>query len=327
MRCRNHLLHGLWTLPSQARSLGADLAWIPYETTLGRFPCPFMMVCHDIPQRIFQAQKEGGGTVPPGRALFGRLDSVILCRTLRRARRVFSNSRYVGRWLVDGVGVEREKISLAPCAPGADFSSLVRDLDLDAVRRKCESPQGYILVFSTGDLRENFSVIPRVYERIVRAGLPHRLLVAGVREEDRASLECRLSAYPWRSRVRVVPFLGVGQEKELAGVYAAASVFLDLSLHEGFGMQVIEAMACRTPVVTSNVSAPAEVAGDAAVLADPFDVESLASALRRADEDEGLRADLIARGAERVRAFTWDRAARQTLEIYRAVAEGRKPGA
>jgi teichuronic acid biosynthesis glycosyltransferase TuaC len=314
VRYRNHLLHGLWTLPRQARSLGADLAWIPYETTLGRFPCPYLMVCHDIPQEIFRAQKEGGGTLPPGRHLIHRLDSLILYRTLRRARRVFSNSRYVGRWLAEEVGVERGKINLAPCAPGADFSSLTRDLDGDAVRRKWESPQGYILVFSTGDLRENFAVIPQVYRQIIQAGLPHRLLVAGVREEDRPSLEGRLSAYPWRSRVGVVPFLGAGQEKELAGIYAAASVFLDLSLHEGFGMQVIEAMACRTPVVCSNRGALPEVADGAALLVPPLPADEAAAAVVRVISDPELARELVRRGEERASAYSWERTARVIQE-------------
>ena len=181
-----------------------------------------------------------------------------------------------------------------------------------------------VVVIGNGSPHKNHHRAVEAYMRAFGGRDDMRLvLVRRFLRRDRP-MEALLRRPDVRKRVIHTPFL---PQETLHALVCRARVFFFPSWVEGFGLPILEAMACRTPVVTSNVSAPAEVAGDAAVLADPFDVESLASALRRADEDEGLRADLIARGEERVRAFTWDRAARQTLEIYRAVAEGRKPGA
>jgi glycosyltransferase involved in cell wall biosynthesis len=99
---------------------------------------------------------------------------------------------------------------------------------------------------------------------------------------------------------------------------AGARAFVFPSLYEGFGLPPLEAMACGTPVVTSDVSALPEVVGDAALLVDPLDVDALASAIRRLWTDEGLRQDLRARGLSRVRRYTWDATARLTLEVYAA---------
>lgn len=125
-----------------------------------------------------------------------------------------------------------------------------------------------------------------------------------------------------RRRVIVLPFL---PKEMLRALLCRARIFFFPSWVEGFGLPILEAMSCGTPVVTANVSAPAEIAGDAALLADPFDVEALAIALRRLDADTSLHAELRVRGLDRVRAFTWERAARQTLEVYKAVAAGRNP--
>jgi glycosyltransferase involved in cell wall biosynthesis len=96
-------------------------------------------------------------------------------------------------------------------------------------------------------------------------------------------------------------------------------IFAFPSLDEGFGMPVLEAMAAGTPVVTSTLSALPEVAGDAAVLVDPADTESLGAALRLLARKEDLRRDLACRGMARARLFTWEKAARETWDIYREV--------
>jgi glycosyltransferase involved in cell wall biosynthesis len=108
-------------------------------------------------------------------------------------------------------------------------------------------------------------------------------------------------------------------EADLPALYSAAEVFIFPSLFEGFGLPVVEAMACGTPVICSNTTALPEVAGDAAILIDPNDARGIAGALERALGDGDLRAELRAKGLARATQFSWERTAARTLKIYRQV--------
>jgi glycosyltransferase involved in cell wall biosynthesis len=106
---------------------------------------------------------------------------------------------------------------------------------------------------------------------------------------------------------------------DLIAIYGMAEVLAFPSLYEGFGLPIIEAMACRTPVVTSNVSSLPEVAGDAAVIVDPTDTDAIAAALIRVVTNTVLRAQMISRGIKRATDFDWQQSARQTIAVYKAV--------
>ncbi|MFH1486109.1 MAG: glycosyltransferase family 1 protein, partial [Chloroflexota bacterium] len=116
-----------------------------------------------------------------------------------------------------------------------------------------------------------------------------------------------------------VMFYGAASVDELLMLYNAASLFVFPSLYEGFGMPPMEAMACGTPVISSNASCLPEVLGDAAIYLDPLDVEGWASAIERVSGDEMERDDLRRRGLERAAAFSWAKTAEQTLSFYRQV--------
>jgi glycosyltransferase involved in cell wall biosynthesis len=116
-----------------------------------------------------------------------------------------------------------------------------------------------------------------------------------------------------------VRFFGFQPAATLVTFYRLARAFVFPSLYEGFGLPPLEAMANETPVVTSNVSSLPEVAGDAALLVDPYDVASIADGIRRAVTDEPLRQQLITKGRARAKEFSWARAAADTLAVYREV--------
>jgi glycosyltransferase involved in cell wall biosynthesis len=143
-----------------------------------------------------------------------------------------------------------------------------------------------------------------------------RLVLAGSFGYGSADILARIERSPARGRISV---LGYVSPDELARWYRRAMIFAFPSLDEGFGMPVLEAMAAGTPVVTSTRSALPEVAGDAAVLVDPEDTDSLGGALRQLAGEEDLRRDLAGRGVARARLFTWEKAARETWDVYREV--------
>jgi glycosyltransferase involved in cell wall biosynthesis len=143
-----------------------------------------------------------------------------------------------------------------------------------------------------------------------------KLLIIGDEINKYPSLRRRVEAAGVRQDVR---FFGFVPEQTLAALYRLASVFAFPSLYEGFGLPPLEAMACGTPVVTSNMSSIPEVVGDAALLVDPYDVAAIADGLERVLGDAALRQALVARGLERVRAFSWERSVRAIHAGYMRV--------
>src|SRR6202007_392150 len=126
-------------------------------------------------------------------------------------------------------------------------------------------------------------------------------------------------AVPQHQLYKFVRFLGYLPEGTLAAMYRLASVFVFPSLYEGFGLPPLEAMASGTPVVTSNVSSLPEVAGDAAVLVDPYDTLDIKEGIKRVLTDPVLRAKLREKGLARARHFSWEQSVKRTLEIYKEV--------
>jgi len=244
--------------------------------------------------------------------------------SVRRADHVITNSRATREALCRFVPEAQGKMTVIYNGTDPDFRPLDPGEALRRTRSIEPDGRGLVLTIGNGSPHKNHYRAVEAYMQAFGERDDMRfVLVRRFLRWDRP-LDALLRRPDVRRRVILTPFL---PKETLHALVCRARIFFFPSWVEGFGLPILEAMACRTPVVTSNASALAEVAGDAALQADPFDVGSLAAALRRADEDKALRAELITRGVERVRAFSWETATRQTLEVYRAVAEGRNPAA
>jgi glycosyltransferase involved in cell wall biosynthesis len=214
----------------------------------------------------------------------------LVPRVLRRARRVIAVSEFTRRELIELLDVPAEKISVVPNAVGPDFTQ-----DGDA------ASGDYVLAVGTLEPRKNL-------ERLVDA----------VRRTDK---ELRVVGARGWGKVKVegngVSWLGEVTDAELARLYRGASCVAYPSLYEGFGIPVLEAMACGAPVVTTRGTAMEEVADGAAVLVDARDADEIAAGIERAELE---RDQLVARGLERARAFRWDAVADATVRVYREAA-------
>jgi len=147
--------------------------------------------------------------------------------------------------------------------------------------------------------------------------IPHHLVAVGGDGWDMETVRDLLHDSPIADRIHLVGYV---TDEQLRSLYRAASAYLHPSLFEGFGLTILEAMAAGCPVITSNVSSLPEVAGDAAVLVDPMDVDEIAEAIRSVCQDGGFASDLAERGRARARSFTWSRCAEETAAVYRAVS-------
>lgn len=190
---------------------------------------------------------------------------------------------------------------------------------IEDLRRKYRLGR-YLLCAGTIQTRKNHIRLIQAFERIAPQ-IPHTLVIIGMDGSGAEALNDYLSAHP-NPRIQR---LGYVPEAELPALLAGADALALVSLWEGFGLPLLEAMAAGTPAVTSNSSALAEIAGDAAVLVDPYDVDAIAAGLLRVLTDEGaaLREKLIEAGKRRARAYSWDAAAQRTIDVYRQTAARR----
>jgi glycosyltransferase involved in cell wall biosynthesis len=227
------------------------------------------------------------------------------------AARIICPSRSTALDVEEFYGVERERIRVVPHGVDvADFG--ISDAGRRWERRGITEP--YVLWVGTQEQRKNVVAVLDAFSHLAGRHPELSLVLHGpngwLGDEVGEGLQHR------GLHGRTIVSEGSLPRTELAALYARATVFVYPSLYEGFGMPVLEAMACGTPVVTSNISALPETAGDAALLVDPLDDLALGEAITRIVEDPVLAEDLSRRGQKRARALTWGETARRTWAVY-----------
>jgi glycosyltransferase involved in cell wall biosynthesis len=210
-----------------------------------------------------------------------------------------------------------EKVQVVPNALDTSMLEDPGEEEMERVRERYQIRGRFVLYAGNIKPHKNLDRLITAFSQLKRRpGLEDvRLVIVGSGEENKyAALRRTAEITGMRNDVR---FFGFVPDRTLAALYRLASVFAFPSLYEGFGLPPLEAMACGTPVVTSRLSSLPEVVGDAAVFVDPWSTEDIADGLVRALDDETLRADLRARGLERVKTFSWERSVRSIHAGYR----------
>jgi glycosyltransferase involved in cell wall biosynthesis len=190
------------------------------------------------------------------------------------------------------------------------------------LRRRLGVDGPYLLGLGTVEPRKDLPTLVRAFAALA-GDLPHRLVLAGLAGWDGGELAAAVAASGVADRILVAGYV---PEADKAALFTGAEVFAYPSRYEGFGLPVLEAMACGTPVVTTTGGSLPEVAGDAATLIEPGDDDALAAAIAKLAGDPAARQDAAARGRRRAAAFTWDRCVELTAAAYaRAAADPARP--
>ena len=238
---------------------------------------------------------------------------------VRRLGRIMVSSQCIKNDLVTRLSVDPRRVKVVSWGVDPRFEPAQGPQRKAALKRRYGLRDGFILYVGTLEPRKNLVRLIGAYRRLREEGLRQELVIAGGRGWLCEDVFEAADHDGLREHVR---FTGRVDEEELLALYQSADVFAYPSLYEGFGLPVLEAMACGVPVVCSDRSSLPEVAADAALLVDPSDESALAAALARALHDEGLRRQMIGRGLRRAQEFTWERVARDFLSVYREVAAG-----
>lgn len=245
-------------------------------------------------------------------------------RGARRANHIITISEHSQGDIQRFLGIPAERISVIYEAPAPSF----RPVEPESARAIARDNYGiagrYILFVGTLQPTKNLARLIDAYALArQRAGIRPVLVIVGQKGWDFADLFARVSGLGLEGQVI---FTGYVPDDDLPALYSGAEVFVLPSLYEGFGLPVLEAMACGAPVITSTVTSLPEIAGDAALLVDPMDIEALAGALERVCTDAALRQHLRLAGLARAAQFSWQRCAEETLAVYRRVAAAHRYG-
>ena len=303
-------------LPGLLRSLGADV----FHSTnsmlpLRRLPCAAVVTIHDLipfiaPHYVPRARKT---RVLP-------LYRWATRRAARLADRIIAVSSHTKRDVATHLRIPEEKIAVVHNGIGASFRPPADPPPCELHRRF--GIEGRLIVAAgRAEPYKNLIGLVHAIEQLVAAGRTTlRCLLVGEPDERYPEVRHYVEAHHLGEHVC---FTGYLDHEDLVRAYQEADLVVHPSLYEGFGFPPLEAMACGTPVVASDRTSLPEVLGDAALLVNPEDTDALAAAITRALDDETLRAELRRKGLERAKAFTWQRAARETLDVYHAAAAAR----
>lgn len=241
----------------------------------------------------------------------------VVPRSTRRATHIIADSSATKADLIDVYKLSPEKITVL--LSGVDPRFKPFEGDTASIRDKYGIPsRPYIFSVGTVQPRKNYGRVIEALAILRNQGRDVGLVIAG----GRGWLEDPIYATIKNARMSdYVHLIGFADDADLPALYSDAVCMAYPSLYEGFGFPILEGMACGTPVVTANVSSLPEVAGDAAILVDPYDTDAIADALRRVIDETDLRDRLIQRGLKQIKFFTWERSARQLLELYYAILQ------
>jgi len=236
----------------------------------------------------------------------------VVPRSIARADLVLADSAHTRSDIVSLLGVSPDKVQVLYSGVHLHFQLQPEPGEAERIRARYDlGKRPYILSVGTLQPRKNYVRLIRAYARLTPDA---QLVIAG----GRGWLYQNILAEAERhgDRVRILGFV---DDADLPALYRNAALFAFPSLYEGFGLPVLEALACGVPVVCSNGSSLPEIAGDAALLVDPFDTDGLAEAMAHMLEDADLRREMIARGLARAARFTWEQAACQLLAAFDVV--------
>ena len=294
------------TLSRELRRRPVDVLHVQY-TAPPLAPCPIVATIHDL---AFEHLPE----------TFNRRSwmqlRLTVRHTARRAAQITTLSEYSRQDISQTYRIDPERIAVTPAAAAPMFKPVNNETELQRVRETYGIDRDYILSLCSIQPRKNLLRLIEAYS-LLRRLHPEGKLPTLVLAGKRGWLENETMTAGQRDELSGnIRFTGYVADEHLSALYSGASCFVYPSYFEGFGLPILEAMKCGTPVIAGDRTSIPEVAGEAALLFDPFDVDSLVAALKRVLFDSEYRATLSVKGLQRASEFSWQTTARLTLNAY-----------
>jgi glycosyltransferase involved in cell wall biosynthesis len=314
LQYQRHKLERRLFLGGLARRVGARLLHLPDPpgTPIDRRQ-PRIVTCHDLIPLVLA--KKYLAPLPGARALQRARDVA----RYRSALRVIAISEATRADLIRYVGVAPERIDVVHSGVDHErFSAVTEDGEQERLATRLGFTEPFLLCLGASDARKNLPLLVRSFARSGTAKDVQLVFAGPISARQRVTLDRIIQAANLAGRVHV---LGYVEETLLLALYRQCLAYVFPSSYEGFGLPILEAMACGAPTLTSSMSSLAEVAGDAALILADVAEDSLASGIARMVSDRALRRALRERGLLHVKGFTWERCARQTVHCYERALE------
>jgi len=239
--------------------------------------------------------------------------------SINKADQIIADSIHTKNDILQLFDVPEEKINVVYLAADKRFQKQSVQ-QIQSVRKKYNLAQEYLLYIGTLEPKKNLVTLIDVYHTLkTEYSVQEKLVIVGAKGWKFNPIFEKVQQLQLENDII---FMGYIADEDLPAIYSGATVFTFPSLYEGFGIPLLEAMQCEVPVVAANTSCIPEVVGDAAILADPYDIEKWAESIYQIISDHSLKEELIAKGLEQASKFSWEKVAKETLAVYEKALKG-----
>jgi len=298
-----------WTLPRLARKDHVDILHVPAFAPAFRKSCPLIVTVHDIAGMLFLNQ-------------IGVLSAFYwgtwLPFVIKQADRIIAISGHTKMDLVKHLRIREEKIRVVSPSGHEGFSSAIPVTRITETKKSLGIKDRYFLFVGTMEPRKNLGRMLDAFKLFQKSRTDFQLVLVGSKNFAYGQYVGSLARGNSLGADSVIA-PGFLEHEELNTLYAGAQGLLFPSLYEGFGIPILEAMASGCPVLTSNITSTPEVAGDAAILVDPYSVDAIAQGMLTLADNDFLRNDLRKRGFEQIKRFSWKKTAREVINVYKEI--------
>jgi glycosyltransferase involved in cell wall biosynthesis len=303
-----------WNFPRTVHQQTADIVHIIDHSDGHIAPSlkktPTVITCHDLINYFYPQNLQGSVQIPwISNALWRRS-----IHGMKQANHIITVSQQTAHDVTQILGIPPAQITVVPNATSGFHPLFPLEREVLRQHHKLSSNTTCLLNVGSNHPRKNITTILQVIQHLKTQQIPIQFWKVG--EDFTPAQQAWIQAHHLESSVT---YLGKPDQPTLMELYNAADMLLAPSTHEGFGITLLEAMACGTPVITANTSAMPEVVGEAGVLIDPLSVEAIAAAILHLRRDNTYRQTLIQKGLERVKAFTWETVAEVIAQIYESL--------
>jgi glycosyltransferase involved in cell wall biosynthesis len=309
----NYLSWEQRSLPKAVKQAGVELLHCTSNTAPYFCPVPLVLTLHDI---IFLEKLKVKAKGTPYQQLGKIYRKYLVPQIVGRCAKIITVSRQEKDRILKRLKRPSEQVEVVYNGVGPEFRKVTDEKLLQEVKEAHQLPEQYVLFLGNQDPKKNMKGAIEAFGQFAEKDSETALVITAIEEETIREILEELGRPGLWDRILLT---GFAPKAHLPALYTLASVYMYPSLREGFGLPILEAFGCETPVITANTSSMPEVAGEAALLIDPYDPADLARAITWLLNDPALRDAKVAQGLQRVKNFGWDNMAQQVLGIYQEV--------